>query len=174
MDTQSNPYESPAEVVDGPPSEARRISRAMWVWPILFSVNLVVPLFLGWGVVENEGRLGLLVALILMLGVGWAVGYWRPQTLRLLMAGGVITAISQMFPVLHFFFGIAAMSVAELMGLTNDIYGDGPSLVGALRGFVITLIVGLGMMLVALGFGVLGVTINRQSGLRSSKDAAKK
>ena len=147
---------------------------AFAAWTFVFGANLIVPLLFGWGLTQDHGRTGMLVALVGFLSAGWAFCFSRPIAARKLIAGSVITGVSQVFPVLHIIAGTMALEIALRFGFVaiNDASPMGHDVSGEAGGFLLTLIVGCTLLVCAAGAGqLLGFLLPASWLIRNSNKA---
>jgi hypothetical protein len=152
---QPNPYQAPLsntaerKGTDFCSNSAKRLYIA---WAVVFALNLIVPLLCGWGMTQPSGRLGMLVAGILLL----ASGYWVCVSARhigfALVNGGVAMALFQAFPILQLIAGSLGIELAEAIGLEVAAIFNG--ITTAAGGFVVTITTGGLLMAAALVVGL--------------------
>ena len=121
-------------------------------WPLVFCMNMVVPLLIGLGLTNASNRIGLFLASASLFALGWIGCYRSPRFARKLIVGAGAIAISQVFPVLQIVAGFFALAVAEKSGMSryDDNLPTGSEL-SDVGGFVVTLIVGC----ILLGFSLI-------------------
>jgi hypothetical protein len=114
----------------------------------VFGLNLIVPLVLASGVLEGRGQAGMYCA----IGIYWVSGLMacaaRPSLGRVLVKGGLITACTQLMPVLQFAAGFAAVMVSDQAGVRS----------AELCGFIDVIITGGLLLIVAYLSGRLWVS----------------
>lgn len=106
----------------------RRSKFARIGWPVVFALNLVVPVML---VVVNQpwsGQLGAIAAFIMLLMMGWRLCCQYPDFGRKLVIGSIFVALSQVFPIIHFWAGIVASIVLSLFSHRADLNKAGRTL----------------------------------------------
>ena len=154
-----NPYQAPCSNRSEPTRTEFNVSsakRLYMAWFFIFALNLIAPLYFGWRMTEDGGRIGMLLAAILLL----AVGYWICASARelgfALVVGGVAVALSQVLPMLQIMAGALGCALAVAMGLhsNGDAVDSPPMVVGEVGGFVVTLITGSLLMGAALVTGL--------------------
>ena len=159
MVTEANPFQPPA-------LENARIGKRTspgWlqntlliVWPFIFGANMIIPLLVGWEMIAEVGAIGAGLASLLLLLLGWVLFYVWPAFATRMSIGAIFTAILQVFPIVHFIFGLIAFGITVELGQAIDISDDsGPGITTELGGFLITSLMGLMLLLLSLGFGVL-------------------
>lgn len=163
----SNPYLPPAEIdLDSPETLPERESdlRPMSFlirWPLVLFLNLVMPLTLASGLLRNTGLIGVLAAVSFVWLVGWWA--WRrwPQIGRRVIAGGWVVCVCQLFPLIQIFAGLAALSIAEELGLMDslDLEQNGPNFESEFASAFVTLITGGILMLVSLAVGAVLIAV---------------
>ncbi|MEX1222975.1 MAG: hypothetical protein WEA31_00360 [Pirellulales bacterium] len=142
----TNPYASP-ESSDASAAQDGRIARridtfAVFAWPIVFGVNLIVPALFGAEVTDEQGALGMMAACIMWLVLGWSLCLLHAPFARRLIVGSVLTALSQVFPIIHLIAGMFAIDIATALGL--HLGQDHPvgNVTSEFGGFFVTLLVG--------------------------------
>jgi hypothetical protein len=85
----------------------------------VFGLNLIVPLVLGSGVLEGHGQAGKYCAIAFYWVSGLMVCAARPHLGRVLVKGGIITACTQLMPVLRFAAGLAAVMIGDQAGVRS-------------------------------------------------------
>jgi hypothetical protein len=114
-------------------------------WPMVFLANLPVPLLFGCGVCDWSGRIGMFAAIGLLYVLGREICR-RVRGLDLIMiCGGVLVALSQVYPMIHIFSAGLAFRTAERLGLLESTKTV-PNVTGAFTGCIVTLLTG-GMLL---------------------------
>lgn len=160
-----NPYDPPLaplpdQVMQEQPEDAVPSRSRFIVWPIVFALNLIVPLLFGGQLVRENGMIGLSVAVGFFLIAGWYVCYASPAVARRLLVGSSITAITQLFPVIQLIAGILALGAVSTLGLSVD---DGDLGIGQISNdagaFLATMITGSIIAAVAMLFGLTGVFV---------------
>jgi hypothetical protein len=146
----SNPYRSPTgNSADLPFPEMPRETRSvLWLlsllaWPMVFALNLIVPLVLGASLIGGTAHWGLLVALCILLGIGWCICLLGPTSSARTVGGGLFVAISQLVPVLQLSAGAIAIRVTGAAGLVDVHWWESaPQIDSNLGSFVVTLVTG--------------------------------
>lgn len=141
-----------------------------WViWIGVFAANLIVPLWRGWGVVEERGAIGMCLGIGSCFFVATYAAIERYEWLRFALPfGGTIVAASQIFPVLQMIAGFAGLLVASLLGQADR---ELLSVTSELGGFAVTIVTG-GLLLTA-AFGIGGPVYLIRDELRASREQAK-
>lgn len=158
MNTWMNPYE-PSKYASSAASEraGAPITLFGWImWPVLLASNIAGPVVLAFPMTEAAGRWGMGVAVVAFLILGWILCGYRPAVARKLLLGAPFVAISQVFPVLHIILGALAIEMANRLGVAspaNDVAVE--SITHELGGFMVTGIVGMGLLLAAHACGSL-------------------
>ncbi len=158
-----NPYQSPlteGERLPSPLPADWSTALLAW-WPVLLAVNLVVPLALGWSMLEARGKLGVAVAVAMFAVAGWLLCLFVPQVARRLMVGSIFVAASQLIPVLQLVLGIFAFAIAVQFGhaITGDDIAEASQITTEIGGFLVTTIVGTGLAVCSLSIGVVDLAI---------------
>lgn len=167
MANDINPFESPG-VVDEPLVEAGprniRDRFSLVGWPVVYSLNVILPLMLAWGLTEQHGRYGMFLAMLLVLSGGWYVAArWTPLARRVIV-GALPVALSQFFPILHIYLGMASIMLVG-MATGNNVYSGsgGPPIASEPAGFAVTMLVGGGLLLCsAVIGGLLSLVVARR------------
>ena len=154
---EHNPYEAPTSSATGSlrESHASQPRRGVYLaWVSVFLFNLAVPFFLGWSMTGTHGRIGLSLAVILLLTSGCWVCTVAPKLGKALIVGGVVVGLAQLFPVLQIFAGMASLAVGEVLGLV-DAGGEvsPPGVRSEFGGFIATIMTGGILMAVSVGIG---------------------
>jgi hypothetical protein len=159
MVTDTNPFQPPAleNVRIAKRSSTGWLQHTLLiVWPFIFGANMIIPLLVGWDMIAEDGAIGAGIASLLLLLLGWALFYVWPAFATRMSVGAILTAILQVFPIVHFIFGLIAFGITVELGQAIDISDDsGPGITTELGGFLITSLMGLMLLLLSLGFGVL-------------------
>jgi hypothetical protein len=144
-------------------TETTRSATALWGWAsgwtAVFAVNLIVPIMFGWNVTANAGRGGMFLAIGFLWAVGAIVSLRRNNLARSLIVGAGLFAFTQLFPIAQMFAGMIAVSVWQLISRRPDdrwSAGDDQiySQLGSdLGGFVVTILVGIQLVVVAVTGG---------------------
>lgn len=152
-----NPYQSPAAVE---PDENRPPRKPDWLsiygWPVVFAANMIVPLLIGLDVTREGGLTGLVIACALLLVAGWVFYYLRPQSMRTVLLGAAMLAVTQIFPILQIVAGLGALLVVETIGLPVSPQSWSPSpppVVLDLSIFWITCQTAITLILLAIALG---------------------
>jgi hypothetical protein len=134
------------------------------VWPIVFALNLIVPLLFGGSMLRERGMIGLSVAVAFFLIAGWYICYMSPFISIRLLVGAGITAISQLFPIIHVLAGLIAVATLSKLGLATDENDVGIGTISSeAGGFMMTMITGsiiaafaliVGFLVMLLGGGI--------------------
>ncbi len=152
--TGSNPYAAPESVSSTDGSEyVERVSDSIYTgWIVVVLLNIPLPIFFGFMVSSGFSRAGMLVG-IAIVGLS---GYWLcgkvPVVMSRLCVGAVITAMLQLFPILHIYIGSAAIALTSAI-FSN--FGGGPqdTMDGILEVTTATLLTGSGIIILALVIG---------------------
>ena len=158
MEEGLNPYQSTSTIAGPVVPLDGEVLRPDWfaiaAWPCLFMLNMVFPLLMGWMMTSQKGRIGLGAASLIWLILGWLLCYYKPDYARRLLIGSVLTACSQVFPVLHIILGFIGIFVAEIVGGRITDTDMGPGLfANEIGAFIVTFVVGGGLIIMAGGIG---------------------
>jgi hypothetical protein len=151
--TRDNPYESPQPLADAPVPAVPRERSLLWGWTVVFSLNLIVPLMFAMNIARGQAWIGVGLAIATMLAAGLAACAYSRRLGRILITGGIFTGAAQFFPLLHLFVGLAAFDIAGRLSL-----GSPAQLPSMPSGFVLTMLVGTELLLIAL---VVGAGVQR-------------
>ena len=117
----SNPYEAPRSSETTRIPEAQRGKfRLLWAWGLVFLLNLPVPIILAMPFTTRYSLFGLVAIVALFLSLGLVVCRRFAGFGQCLVAGGLLTALSQFIPFLQLFSGLVAINSAQSFGFTID------------------------------------------------------
>ncbi|MEI8211154.1 MAG: hypothetical protein WCI02_03345 [Planctomycetota bacterium] len=163
-----NPYKPPDTTLDESPVPA--VEQSLVAGPLLLSIewtailafNLIVPILFAWGMTSAVAKLGMGLAIFIILLSGYYFCLSRPLPVLFVIRGGVLVALSQMFPVLQVCAGAVAMKIYLILGVIDDSSFLDMLSTGT-AGFLVTMITGLILMGVSLvlGFLIRAVTPDR-------------
>lgn len=124
-----------------------------FAWLFFYSLNLIVPGYFSLMVVVRPiNRIGIVVAVILLAGLGrWALGRYR-WWIGAAVTGAMLMALSQFFPFLQIQAGIWALSLI-LADPTARMGPQGLPIIGNAGSFVATVVTGLELLAVSLVAG---------------------
>jgi hypothetical protein len=122
-------------------------------WTPVFALNLMVPLFFGWMVTQEGGRIGMGAGIALLWYLGYCLFGLSEACGRALVIGGVLVAVVQFCPILHILAGLASVGLAD--ALWHGSFAD-MRINTEIGGFIATLVMGLLMMGVAAVIGAIG------------------
>jgi hypothetical protein len=110
-------------------------------------MNMALPLLFGLEVTRHHGLIGMCVASLLMLIVGWLFCMLKPAAARKLVLGSLAVALTQVFPILQIIAGSISIGIAQSLHLAMQ-GGDDPEfgiagINNELGGFVVTMFVGI-------------------------------
>jgi hypothetical protein len=144
-------------------------------WTIVFALNLIVPLLLGWDMMRlTGGRDGLILATAMLWATGFWIG-WRTRDGRfVLLTGGIFVALTQFYPILQVMAAIAGWCVAR--GIIFSWFPPGSEihefahtrfpLSPGLHGFTVTIITGGLLIVAAIVLGWVAKPIAKLAGWR--------
>lgn len=133
-------------------------------WIVVCAVNLIVPVFLGWGITDDRGRIGMALGIVVVLALGYRACFSSPEVVRTIAYGGWLVAFTQCIPFVQFIAGFVGVGVAQELGLASE---GGIGLVSTIMGgFVATLITG--GLLIALAV-VIGMACRGLAHVRTGK-----
>lgn len=159
MNAEANPYLAPG-AERGPISEGNKpktLSGILLVaWPFVFVANMILPMLFGWDLLEKAGFAGVLCATLTLLILGWVLIAVGPSVGKRLIVGSIFMALLQFFPVLHIILGVIAFEVTAYLGQATEMNDlQSASIDTELGGFIITAMVGLGLLVTAAGMGTI-------------------
>ncbi|WP_406696284.1 hypothetical protein V5E97_35375 [Singulisphaera sp. Ch08] len=116
------------------------------VWTAIFAANLVAPMWFAsslWDDGKQLGEIGMAMAIAILWLLGDIAGA-RSRDMRLmLIAGGIIVAISQFFPLLQMVAGVVSLTlVAWISGSSTTDFGTPQEQLSSLEYFLATLFTG--------------------------------
>jgi len=164
----SNPYAAPQT-----PLARSAADRHSWfgrivsewqrgAWPLVFMLNLVLPGLLGFQLCNNPGRVGMILAtVVLLLLTAWIVA-GNPLLRARLIAGGKIVAVFQFLPFFHLLIGYCSLRVLEYSTLLRfSIWRDEDRFfltANFWAAVLLTTMVGSGLLLLAFLLGIRQVS----------------
>ena len=124
-----------------------------FAWAGVFSANLIVPLWLGWEITRNGGRVGMFIAIAVLLASSLLALSRRPELRKSVVAGGVFTALTQVLPLVQMAAGLLSLSVVDQCCFEAG-------------GFLVTILTAGLLLVAALACGVIiratGRAVDRQ------------
>jgi hypothetical protein len=155
-----NPYQEPMYGAGNSHTIDRSVRcgdrRHYFAWVVVFVFNMAVPLLFGWEETRDHGKVGLMVAALLLLALGCLICAADRRLATPLIAGSAMIGITQVFPLLQIVAGLLGMSVGRALGLGAHGRDAGPGRIGSeAGGFVVTLVTGGILMAVSAGSGML-------------------
>lgn len=167
---ESNPYASPVaeEIQLADRSEPRS---AGWGWCIGYGVNLPVPVFFAVDVIGTTGLGGMVLGMAVVMTLGIVAAKRYKQLDRIALLGGLLLALSQLFPVLQLVIGAVVGGILERSGYSfhSTIMDDPPegAELGVLGCMLAVLMVSTMLMAIALGIGtVVDLFFPKRDGLK--------
>ncbi|TWU59825.1 hypothetical protein Poly51_00980 [Rubripirellula tenax] len=100
-----NPYDPPSAPLRDDPMSMRHEDddphRSHFIaWPIVFALNLVVPLLFGGSMLRESGMLGMSVGVAFFLIAGWYICYMSPFiAIRLLVGSEKKSTVMALFTI---------------------------------------------------------------------------
>jgi hypothetical protein len=111
--------------------------RVRW-WTFVFVANLPVPLLASWGAVLEGGGVGLFGGLAILYLLGATVCALRWPIGRSLVQGGIVVALTQLFPMLQVGCGVLAVFIWDAIigssAVDSDLIADNSSCWGLVKG----------------------------------------
>jgi hypothetical protein len=123
------------------------------MWSIAFVANLALPLFFGWMVTYEGGRIGMVAGVGLLWYLGYRICGASDACGRALVIGAIPVAAAQLCPILHIFAGITSVGVAD--AVCHGSFAN-TGIKTELGGFIATLSMGVMMIGVAAVIGTIG------------------
>jgi hypothetical protein len=138
-------------------------------WSVVYVLNLIIPGFFGSIVCRDGGNLGMVLGVVAFyVAVTWAVMRW-PRFARWATLGGTAVALTQFAPLIQFWSGSLALWLwGGLIGATRLKLGDG--VIAEVGGFVVTVLTGQPLFMVAILLGA-GLDTVARSWSRSTPEA---
>ena len=166
MSGVSNPYRSPdspqKDQVNGTVEGSGNVLRDLICWPILFGINMIIPLLFGWSTLRDHGKAGAAAATVLLLSISLAVLLSDRVWKRRLYLGGFLVSLAQLFPVMHLIVGMISIEIVRNLRL--GVFGtetEPDHVTSEAGGFLIVLLVGGSLLLAASLCGWFGSLIFR-------------
>ena len=123
-----NPYQVPisTDVVTEVGSGTRLYRRQWVVWTGNLAINLPVAVFFGTSVTKEVGRFGMVVGVLMVWLVGLALCRSHPAVVRFVNFSGILTALSQFFPMLQMYAGMIAVTVVGFLWGESNVFRNSP------------------------------------------------
>jgi len=127
-------------------------------WPLVFLLNLGVPVLLGFSLCSNAGFCGVVLTnFALLMLTTWIVSSDHDLRQRYL-TGGKVVGVMQLFPIVHFFLGMSSVALLVRWGLVIQIpkIEDSPPVYAPIEFWpacLLTLMVGGGLLILAFLVG---------------------
>ena len=159
-----NPYEAPSAHSPLPAQQAPSIFfQKPWVvqsaWFLAVAINLPAPLMFGFSfTAAGAARLGMLIGIAAVYGTGVWICLHRAEVMWRLIVGSVLTALSQIWPMLHMLVGIVAMGISKFI---FDADRERDQLEAIPEVVLTTLLTGIGLILPSLVMGLIFLMLFR-------------
>jgi hypothetical protein len=155
--TKTNPYEPSDSLVEPEPVPSRVIHGPLNLsigWTLVLLCNLIVPMLLGWQMTTVFGHLGMLLAILMALLMGYWASVHMPLAVLFTTRGGILLALSQVMPVPHMIAGLISITFFRK---TNIIPGEAMDRdgIGFWGAFLLTASTGTILFAFAFGLGLL-------------------
>ena len=160
VEQDQNPFAAPA-VQDNATNSLRASDslKPRFAWFCMFVINLPIPVFLGFGVTSEAGRIGMLLGIAAV----YLCGFWScnvmPRIMYRLNIGSSLVAVSQFFPMLQTIVGVKAV------GISSAVFGGAQRTSGHLTGIAeitsATILTGIGLIIPSLAMGTVIVAVFR-------------
>jgi len=159
MNAETNPYLAPI-AASGAISESKKPKTLkmilLIIWPFIFMANMILPMLFGWDLLDKAGSIGVLCATLALLIPGWLLIAIWPAAGKRLIVGAILMTLLQFFPVLHIILGVVAFEVTAYLGQATEMNDlQSASIDTELGGFIITMLVGSGLLAIATGMGTI-------------------
>lgn len=154
----SNPYEPSDHSMDLEPVDQRVIHRPLVLsiqWTVVVLCNLIVPLLFGLALSRTDGIVGIAVAVVFMLVLGYFASIYLPFFVLFSVRGGLLVGVSQIIPVVHVLAGYVSMMLLRFVGLLEVDVLVGDKRIGFISAFLLTVLTGGILIMVACGLGLL-------------------
>lgn len=166
MSGGSNPYRSPDssqhDEAIGTAESSGSVIRDLICWPMLFGINMIIPLLFGWSTLQDHGKAGAAAATLLLLSISLAVLLSDRVWKRRLYLGGFLVSLAQLFPVIHLIIGMISIEIVQSFRL--GVFGtdtEPDHVTSEAGGFLIVILVGGSLLLAASLCGWIGSLIFR-------------
>ncbi|MEZ6126204.1 MAG: hypothetical protein R3C49_24005 [Planctomycetaceae bacterium] len=112
-----NPYQAPVttDVISESSSTEKSYARRATIWTVIVALNLPVVTWFGIAVTEGAARLGMVVGVLAVWGTGMSLNRTHPRVISFVNGGGILTALSQFFPMLQMWAGMAALTLVSIL-----------------------------------------------------------
>lgn len=151
-----NPYDPPvaAAIAPDPVEVARGPHMLLFEWTAVLLFNLIVPTLFAWSMTSNEAKIGAAIAVLVIAAGGFFFCFKQPLPMLLAIRGGILVALSQVFPILQILCGALAIQAWTLIGSIRDSSFQ-EMLSTATAGFLVTLVTGLLLIAASLMAGLV-------------------
>jgi len=151
-----NPYNPPPPIPTGEVPPVKSI-RGPWLlaieWTAVLMFNMIVPVLLGWSMTNSQAKMGSAIAVALVATLGYYACVRFPTPMLLTIRGGMVVAVSQVFPVLQVLCGALAIHGLIVVGwIQESSFREMLSFV--FSGFMVTLLTGLFLLATSLVIGL--------------------
>ena len=143
------------------------LNRQQICWIVVILANLILPLPMGLSCTAGSGITGIFAAIGLLWFFGHVESGKAPRMGFALNAGGLIVAMSQLYPGLQIISGILGLSIGERIGLVSR----DMKISSAMGGLLVTLLTG--GMLIAIAW-MAGLVVRGVTEVVRSPDPAKR
>lgn len=154
---RTNPYASPVAEEVAAATNDTASGGSGWGWALGYGVNLPVPIFFAIMFIGPVGFAGMVVGIAIVMAAGVLFAKRFGPFDRAAKRGGVLLALSQLFPMLQMICGMIAGSTLEKLGYRFDTGMNGPAAVelGFVPCVLAVLMVSTMLMLPAVCIGLL-------------------
>lgn len=147
-----NPYDPPRSAPiasEQPVGVVRGPFLLSFEWTAVLLFNLIVPTLFAWSMTNTEAKLGAAFAVLVVAAAGYFFCFQQPWPMLIAIRGGILVALTQVFPILQIVCGSLALQAWMLLGaMQNSSFQEMLSSIPA--GFLVTLLTGL--LLIASSF----------------------
>jgi hypothetical protein len=154
----TNPYEAPSANSPLPVAQSpSTFFQQPWVvqsaWILAVAINLPVPIMFGFSfTAAGAARLGMLIGVAVVYGIGVWICLHQASVMWRLIVGSMLTALSQIWPMLHMMVGAIAMGVSKFIFDPER----GREQIEAIPEVVLTtLLTGIGLIVPSLVMGLI-------------------
>ncbi|WP_165246417.1 hypothetical protein [Paludisphaera soli] len=132
-------------------------------WTDVNAVNLPVPLWMGWIMGSDSGRVGMVLGVVVVYLIGRRICFTSPQEMRTVTRGGWLVAALQFFPIPQMVAGTIGVELVRGFALAQP--GELGTVDTLLGGFLATLTTGGILVVVAAAFGAASRGLRRAASL---------
>jgi hypothetical protein len=155
-----NPYSPPSETTEGAETthftaKPTTVSGLIVGWIVVFGLNLITPVLFATAITNRRGMIGVGIACVAFAVAGTQLCVTRRETGKRLVTGASIVGLSQLFPIAQVFAGVFAINLASAVGIAGETLGGGSGITSISAGFVVCLLTGIPLAVLAWIIGTL-------------------